>query len=283
MLARTPFAWGYYDSNCNFTTAVPSTGAYGTTFAAGASNGDGTAVSMLTLAQDVQFITIAFNNTAVATADSATLASILIDPAGGTSWATLIDSLVAGYLQPSSTSQSLGIYYSFPLFIKAGSALGVQARCAHSAPTTGAECSVWVQGQPSRPERWWCGQKVESLGINAASSKGTAITPGVNDNWSTWANVGGTTAARYGAVQLQVNSADAVQVTASVHFELGYGSTRLKMPPTHVTGATSELKVSYGPWGYNPCDIAAGTQLQVRGMSSAATVDAWDVAVYGTF
>jgi hypothetical protein len=283
MLGRSPFSWGYYDSNVNFTTAVPSTAAYGTTFAAGASNADGTAVSMLTLAQDVQMITIAFNDTSATGAETATLADILIDPAGGTSWANLIDDLVCGYLIATSTGQPISHFYTFPLFIKAGSALGVQARCAHSTPSTSSDCSVWVWGQPSRPEMWWCGQKVESLGINAASSSGTNVTAGISNAWGSWTSIGSPTTGRYGAVQMQANTADATQLVASYHFELGYGSTRLVMPPLHVTGASSEQKVCFGPWGHNPVNIAAGTQLQARGMSSAGTVEAWDLAVYGTY
>ena len=284
MLGKSRWGWGYYNSNANFTTAVPATTTYGSTFTPGASNADGTAVDTgVTLAQDVQLIVIGIGGTAVSAANTPTLMDLLVDPSGGTSWSTLIADLVCGYSRNTGASDPYTLYYTFPLFIKAGSKLGIQARSGHTVPAANATCGIWVFGQPSRPGMWWCGQAVEGVGITPASSSGTAVTPGSSNSWGSWTSIGSPTTAAFGALQFATNAADNTQNTGSYHFEVGYGSTRLALAPFQQAGGTSESRASFGPWLVNNVDVPAGTQMQVRGMASGATIDAYDIAIYGTY
>jgi hypothetical protein len=281
VLALHPLQFARHTSNIADT---PETPRVGTAFDAGASNADGTAVEVIAdLAHDVHLIHIGVGGVSLNANDVPCLLDLLIDPAGGTTWGSFIDDLVCGHT-PLITSGivNLTAWYAFPVFIKAGASLAVQARCAHSADITTGRVVVQCWGDPNRPEMWWCGSKVTSLGINAASSTGTSHTPGDAGVYSSWASVGGTSSPRFGSLQFGVNHSDAGSLAVSYNWQVGYDSVKLPGSPTFfVSSANTEQ--CFRTWGASPimCDIPAGKQLQVRGTCSN-TAEAWDVALYGT-
>src|SRR5574339_530603 len=89
-------AWGFEVDNL---TGTPDAALFSaSTCGSGASNADGTAVTLLSgLAQDVQYIAVAISGMGVTTGENnSCLLDILTDPAGGTSWGVLINDLICG-------------------------------------------------------------------------------------------------------------------------------------------------------------------------------------------
>jgi len=131
---------------------------------------------------------------------------------------------------------------------------------------------------------WWCGSAVETLGVTAASSIGTSVTPGNTGTFGNWANIGGTTSGRYGSIQIGWNGTDANVAALHYHFQIGYRSMPISgIPEVKVSTEATERTygASLGPiW----CDIPQGTQLQIRGTSSGASeIWAGGLALYGVY
>lgn len=263
-------------------TGTPGTAGPGTNFTAGASNADGTAVELIAdLTHDVHFVVIEFGGLSTNTANGSSLADLLIDRAGGTSWSDFISDMIAGFT-PVFTSSSSSSKYFFPVWIPAGSSLAVQARTAHTADFVNSRCAIWCYGEPRRPDTWWCGQKVESLGITAASSSGTNVTPGASGAAGTFTTIG-TSTGRYEALQFGLNGSDAAELAAGYHWEMGYDSVLIPGTPTMYCLFTSteinhKSGINAGPIFAH---VPSGKVLQARATSSAASPEDTNVAIYG--
>lgn len=272
------------DNQASTPVAEPS---FGVTVTTGVSNADGSAVEILpALAHDVHRLVINVAGTGLTATATGTLLDILRDPAGGSSWATFIDDLTCGYLVNNTTTNNQGIsaaaYFDFPIFIPAGTSLGAQGRTEHSVARD-VRVSVWAFGEPSRPEMWWCGQGVESLGASPSTSKGTTVSPGASGSWGSWTSIGSPTSHRYGALLLALNGSDSNALSRSYYWQPGYGSTPLSGWPTNIIiGGAAEQFAYVRPGGPAFCDIAVGTQLQVRGICNSTTED-WDLMLYGVY
>lgn len=277
--------WSFAHTVSNLTGKPPTGGGMGTAFAPGTSNADGSPVSVLSaLAFDVHYLIVGLNGINVASTATDTLLDVLVDPAGGSSWSSMIDDLVCGYLPSNTRAQHMATMYSFPLFIPAGSSLGVRARTASASSVTGADTKVimWAYGQPSRPSMWWCGSKVESLGINATTSTGTSITPGNSGTYGSWTTIG-TSSGRYGALQYGINGPGASMTALGYYWQVGTNSTQLPGSPTmYSTNDTGCVVSTAGNQGPIFCDIPESTVLQMRATSSG-TAQAHNAAIYGVY
>lgn len=273
--------WGFAYCTDNM-TGTPPAALIGTNFTANANNADGTVVSVLSaLAHDVHYIEIGLGGINSATLNSASLVDIVVDPAGGTSWANWIDDLVAGYSAiPTAGATGIELWYRFPITLKSGHSIGVRARNASGSNITTGRIVIYAHGHPTAPDMWWSGSKVDSLGINAASSSGTTITPGNTGTWGSWTTIG-TTARRWGALQYAINGSDSSMLALGVHFEIGVGSARLPMPRQFVSSTSSEISARTAP-GWIPCDIAETTVMQMRGTANT-TAENYNAAIYGVF
>lgn len=273
--------WGFADCTDNL-TGTPPAALIGTNFTAGASNADGTVVEVLgDLAHDVHFLVVAIGGINTSAANNNALLDVLVDPAGGTSWASLIDDLVCGFTPtPTAGTAGLQMYYYFPLYIKAGASLAVQARTARASNTTTGRVCMWAYGNPSRPDNWWCGSKVESLGINAASSEGTTVTAGNSGTFGSWTDIG-TSSYRYGAVQFGMNGSDSITTALAYYWQLGIGSAQFPGSPTlWQSTSANEVAARSGMAGPIWCDTPASTTWQIRGTSNS-TSENFNGAVYG--
>lgn len=127
------------------------------------------------VAYDVWFIGLHFHDAQISGTARDMIATVGIDPAGGTSYSTLIpDLLVSANCMDAERS---GTIYGFPLHIPAGSSIAVKvSQNATNTTAFGVGARLW--GQPAYPEMTRKGTRVEALGITAASSAGTAHTPG---------------------------------------------------------------------------------------------------------
>lgn len=264
--------------------ASPGTVLTGTNFTTGASNADGSVVTVLSaLAQDLCYLVIGFAGTSATTEDQNTLADILIDRAGGTSWSSFIDDLVIGFC-PTPTAGAIGMtsWYHFPVWVPAGASLGVRARHRSANTNTNGRCVIYGYGKPKRPEMWWCGQGVESVGINAASSKGTNHTPGASSSYSSYATIG-TTARRWQAMQFGVNGSDGTMLAQGYNWQLGIGGVQIPGTPTYYHSNTTTEAMTRT--GFNQplwVDIPAGTTIQCRATASGSG-EVHNVAVYGCY
>lgn len=263
-------------------TGTPQAANAGVNFTFGASSADGASVSVLAaVPHDIHYLVIGIAGGNLSGADAQCLFDILVDPAGGSSWSELIDSLIGGFTPlPAAGGGWTPSFYHFPLWIKSGSSLGVRGRTKHTAAITTGRIIIWAYGEPNRPEMWWCGSKVESLGINAGTSSGTNVTPGNSGTFGSWADIGGTTSGRFGAIQLGINGSDAAATAVGYHWQIGHGSLKMLGSPTiYSSNGTSETgqRIYSGPIY---CDIPAATQMQVRGTCSG-TAEVHNVALYG--
>lgn len=131
------------------------------------------------LTDDCYLLEINANNFGASAAAHDTIITIGFDPAGGTSFADAIVDLLTGQAGPpfSASGGQGGHSWVFPLFVKAGTSVGVKASQNSAAPSTGA-VSVRYFCRPSRPELLRVGSRVVTYGSVPATSTGTAVTPG---------------------------------------------------------------------------------------------------------
>lgn len=271
--------WAFANEVDNL-TGTP-TNLFGTTVTPGTSNADGTAATLLsTLAFDVHYLVVGFAGMNITTAAVYCLADILIDPAGGTAWRSFIDDLLCGYVADGFQRT----WYHFPVFVKSGTSIGCRIRTSHTVAPTNPRVIIYALGNPSRPVMWWCGSAVETLGVTAASSIGTSITPGNTGAFGTWTNVGTTTSGRYGAIQMGWNGTDATALALIYHFQIGYNKMPLPGAAEKRVAVDTAERLAGDALGPIWCDIPQGTQMQIRGTASGVTeVWAGGLALYGVY
>ena len=275
-LLLKPPSWGRYVDNF---TGTPSN-TPGTAVTAGASNADGSTGTLLTAVPfDVEMMMFGFLNYNTTGTNTATLIDILVDPAGGTTWDTtnpLINDLLAGQSATVTGLVGIPMWYHFPLWYKSGASFGARARNASGSTVAGRVVMI-AKGGNGNPGSYWCGQSVESIGITAASSTGTAHTPGNSGSFSSWANIGSTQVGNGGAVQFGVHSAQSTLTAIQYYFQFGIASTQIG-PTIHRICTTAEQgsNSQTGPiWYASP----NGTQWMARATASGTAV-AHAVAIY---
>ena len=189
----------------------------------------------------------------------------------------MIDDLL-GISKAASSTDPYSVWYTFPLFVKAGSSIGARARTAHTSNNSGYVLAL-AYGGNSNPSSWWCGQKVSSVGVNPAASTGTPHTAGNSGAYSTWANFGSTLDYDCGAILIAAGGEDDASATSlAYYFEVGIDGQRIGSPAQMVMNSTVDAGYANPYW---PCftRVGAGSQLQVRGTCSG-TAQAISLAVY---
>lgn len=281
MLMPPPF---YFASTTTNVSGTPAGGSLGTAVTSSATdNTDGTAVTALSaLAHDVHYLVIGITGSAVNTFITSSLLDVLVDPAGGTSWSALIDDLIFGFTPPLAAGVTgHHVWYHFPIYIKSGTSIGLRCRTKNDGGPPINYCVIYAHGNPSRPSMWWCGQGVESLGINASVSEGTSVTAGNSGSFGSWTTIG-TSTYRYGSVQYGSQSAQAL-TAVGYYWQIGYGSTKLPGSPTMYTSNSTSEFIAHT--GFNQpiwCDVPASTTWQARGTCSG-TAQTNNGAIYGVY
>jgi len=284
MLFGSPWGWSRMSSNLPLyaNTGTP-TNNYGTNFTINANSTKGTTVSLIAnLQHDVHYLTIGINGTGLSTADCNALIDIMVDPAGGTSWSNgFIDNLCAGSVVTSIASNPSFQWYHFPIWIKSGTSLGIRGQTRHTANLTTVRAILVVYGEPSRPEMWWCGQKVETIGANTAASKGINITPGNSSAWGNWANATASSY-NYGAVQFGLNATDSSTTAVNYFFQFGIDNLQLPGSQTYYGGGSTAELMGKNATTIIPCNTPANTVFQCRGTASG-TAEIHNYCVYGVY
>ena len=220
-------------------------------------------------------IDIIFNTNYTAGQIKDTLANIGIDPAGGTSYTTLIPNLLCGsnyYYGMESNGRLTGTQYSFPVFIPSGSSIACQASVNNATVGT-VRCSIKIYGMPSNPQALKFGTAVESIGITSASSRGTAVTPGTTSD-GTWTSLG-TLTSRCCYAQIGFYLGNNNTNNRTLFADLSYGDSTnnvIIMRDVLVTTNFDEhcTLVNYPAW----CSVPAGAtiygRLQCNGVADAS-------------
>lgn len=282
MLLTAPF---YFANQVDNLTGTPPAATVGTNFTANANNADGSVVAVLSaLSFDVHYLIVGIGGINTSTANCQCLLDVVRDPAGGTAWVSFIDDLVCGFTPvPAAGDAGIQLWYHFPIYIRTGSSIGVRARTAHTSNISTGRVVMYAYGNPNHPDMWWCGNSVESVGINAASSSGTSVTPGNSGAFGSWTSVGSATTNPFGAIQFGLNGSDSSSLAIGYYWQIGYGSTQLPGSPVfYASSTTAEVTARSGFGQIIWCDIPAGTQLQARGTSSG-TGEAYNMAFYGVY
>lgn len=181
--------WGYRTGNVEGVRPAATFGTSVTPSATANTYGSYTElVAAASIAYDCYWITICINSIGISGGAKDAICTIGIDPTGGTSYTDWIPHLLCG--QASSHLQVLGgCWYSFPLFVRAGSSIAAKLSCNVASGTAG-RVAVWLDGQPRNPLMWDVGYNgVEVIGATTASSSGTVITPGTT-SIGAWTSLG---------------------------------------------------------------------------------------------
>lgn len=166
---------GTQPANVLGTTITPGNNTYGSY---------ASVLSGASLTDDAYMIDIWFNNGNVDSTARDGIATVGFDPAGGTAFGGLggvtgneINHLLWSCCGDLRTTTLGPVWYRFPLYIKAGTSIGVKASVNNATVGT-VKVFMRLYCKPSRPELVRAGSFVRTFGAVTASSTGTSITPG---------------------------------------------------------------------------------------------------------
>ena len=255
-------------------------------------NSKGTYVQLFTAGEvsaDVWGILLNFNSGTTSTAARDMIIDIGYDPAGGTSYTVRIPDLLAsccGTLT-GTTDGTGGVWYYFPLFFPSGCTIA--ARASVNNGTVGT-VRVWAQllGRPRHPELVKLGQFCTSVGVVAASSRGTTTTFGTTSEGA-WTALGTPTfggqnvACWWWQIGMGVN--DATMSVLSHFIDLSYddgaGNNRILIEDELVTTTAAEALNK----GLTACQYEsispAGLVIEGRGQCSGTADANLSLAAYG--
>lgn len=273
MLKPFAHAFAYLTDNH---AATPATTQIIGTSVTGGNSANGTAVAWGggALGFEGQLVLVEWGLGNVANTDTRSLLDVLIDPAGGTSWATtpLVTGLIAGHGNNFPNYRSVLL----PLRVPSGANLGLQARSLTTGRTHRVVISVY--GGYKGPGTWRCGSRVISSGVDEANYSGTAHTAGNSGAWAgSWSSVGSTTPTNTFAHNLVHTGPNSGSWTGLAYYgQVGAGNNPLTLGDTdaiHAMTLTASTEVV--TWAETRpvfADVPAGTQLQVRGKCSGTAV-----------
>lgn len=176
-----------YDFTYSNWSTGPST-TLGTSVTPGASNAEGSwtqVASGANIAQDCYWLHLQVIGGNVTGQAKNQLIDIGVDPAGGTSYTSIIDNLVCGE-SPAVTGAGT-TEFVFPFFIKAGSSVAVRVQGSNATAGT-VRVAVIFYGQPTRPEACPKGSFSQTFGT-ITNSNGQGFTPG-NAADGSWVDLG---------------------------------------------------------------------------------------------
>jgi len=261
------------ESNLAATPALTRTGATVTGSATIHTKGPFTQLIAATAAA-TQLVYIMLSDTTVSAARSDTLVDIAIGPAG--SERVILPNLLAGWAPPLRLSPRTLI---LPLYIPSGMRISARAQSITASKQVGV--AIWCYGGPNNPIMPTF-TEAEAIGVSTASSIGTSVLPGTGAGVEgAWTNIGPVTTRAFDAIipMIQGGLANTVMTQAAEHWEVGVGGTVLG----EFVGYSDAFEHVAGLWPPLPIfvPVSVGTQLQIRGETSAAAAQAHDLAILG--
>jgi len=194
----------------------------------------------------------------------------------------IINDLLMGSAAPNTVDFG-GIWYYFPLFIKAGHSLWAQGINGTGA-NVNVGVAVWLYGRPKRPEVTRVGKYIDAFGINEAANAGTGITLGgaAEGNYT---QLGSATTRPYWWAQMGFAYADASQTNAALHLDLAAGTSttvnrRLIYDQLWVTNTTEQVSCRPYFGGMTGFDVPIGSNIYGRGQTSGVADTGPSIAAY---
>lgn len=281
-----PFTNGFAFAVDNFGTTLNDGMGTLIPFSASANTKNSTDTQMLTgIAQDCYFISVGFMNGSGSASSDNFLFDIKIDPnAGvggtGTTFTTIIPNLLSRGPQMSLMN---GCWYSFPLFIPAGSAIAANGQQS-AAGGGNIQCAVRLYGKPTRPELTRTGSQVQALGVVTTTSLGTTFTPGTNAKGSYSASLG-TLSAPSWWWQFGMSVNDTTQTAMSYLIDVAFDATTkyiaINDQPYNSDATENNGFQSCMSGGPMPiCEAPAGVDVFIRAAASTTPDSAITGAVY---
>lgn len=272
-------------------TGRPGLG-FGTTHTSGVSNSKAAAYTEILAGASLTFDAYAFeiivSGVMKAADNSQCLMDIGIDNAAGGSYTELVNNLQvsnATYMDGGDSAGGSigGISYYFPLFIPAGTQIGVRAQTNdNTAVTTIAYIKLY--GLPKYPELARAGSYCDTFGALTASSLGTAITPGTTDEGA-WADINGAdTTKPYWYWEYGMGIADTTTAAIRIYCaDLGVGDASNKFVvrlDEQWGGGDNECLTRRSHPGAGYYEAPVGVRPYVRAQSSAALETNYTSCVY---
>lgn len=276
--------WQYVTGNVK---SVQPAAAYGTSVTPTASSADPSTwteiLSDANVTADCYFVAININSHNGSAAIRELLVDIGIDTSGGTSYVTLIPSLLASDAGSFLTAAAGdgGHWYFFPLFIPSGSAIASRGR-GSNASAIAYRAAIWLFGKPSHPHliRW--GTRVEAIGIDTANSTGTTIVAGTVSEGS-WTSLGTSSNANFfWQVGYGANNTNVPNNTRLIDLAYDNNATtpNIILEDVYSSSSTTE-KISLRNHENSYCFVPAGSTLYGRIQESAAPVATQKMSCYG--
>jgi hypothetical protein len=271
------FQWQY--SNVSATRLATAWGFSHTSGAAPTFSTYATLVSAANVTTDVYGIELIFNNAFNAATTRNLLVNIGVDNAGGTTFVTKIPALMAGHA--GSVIIGGGIVYYFPLYIPAGSRIGIQAT---GTTAFAFNTAVKLYGQPRRPEAVRVGSYVTNFGTTTTGAQGTAITLGTTAR-GTYTQVGAATTRSFWWWQMGHTFVDTNVASAGISFDMAAGSSttvnkQLFENAVYFYDGTERIwNIPLVASQYNT--VGVGENIYIRGQTSGTAETSPTVAAYG--
>ena len=257
------------------TTTNPTT-TPGVSVTAG-SGAKGSWVSLLSaLSNDVYLLLLWICNGNASAAQRDYLVDIGVDPAGGTSYSTIIGNILS---HQASNAVDGGRWFYFPYFIKAGSTVGVRAQ-GNGANTI--RVAAIAYGRPVNPEAIAVGQYSETLGVSG--NGGTSITPGTSGAEGSWVSLG-TTTRHCWFWQLCVGFSNATTTSQMYFFDMAIEN--VSTPSMFIIENLPIFHPGTAERTGNPlildgfCDVPEGSTIYVRGSASGTPDTGCNAVVIG--
>lgn len=226
---------------------------------------------------DCQWVYVEIVKTGAAGVDTSSVIDIGVDTSGGTSYTAVISNLFAGHTDDHNANNAAGgcLAYSIPLKITSGSAVAIRGQTVAGASRSANVRVMLLGGATGTP---YSGSTCTTFGITGIA--GTTITPGNDATWSSWVNIGSTTAVDMQAVSLGVEPIAGTAVQRNT-YEIQIGVSSAAISPIYEVHMGTSESIN-GPRPTQPAYkfIASGSQLQARARGTFGSIDTIRVALY---
>lgn len=238
-----------------------------------------TLISGASLIYDCCDLFICVNNVATSAVARDCVVALLTDPAGGTSYSSIADLVcgpASGYVVANVGGG--GVCFRFPLWIRAGTSIGVAA-AVNSATVTAINAFCRVSGRPSDPDTEFVGTYLDQYGVSLATSAGTVVTPGGASEGAY--TLIGTLTRPAKVIDFGVGINDATMTAATIDFDIAIGdgtTNRVVIPNKPVF--TSGIEASTKSESPTRCKGATGQGIYARAQCSTTPDSNYSVAAY---
>jgi len=218
---------------------------------------------------DCYFLWLGFGESSAVGGNSKYLVDVFFDTNGGTNWEPQprISNL---YLHQAHFTGAGFYQYAFPLFIRAGTSIGVAVQS--SVTVAPLRTVVRVYGKPSAPQIISFGSYVQTLGVTVGSTTGFTLSPGTSA-WGSYTASLGTLSRDAWWWQAGLGFNDTTITSNCYMYEVACGNAVTKntcLTNAIVTNTTEQMGQSWCGLGLPIRFIRGGTSVFVRASGNGA-------------